>query len=108
MHNFSKFDALFLIKYLVALGKCKPIIHKDKIMSFRFSPNLKKDFGYITFLDSYLLLPSSLRKLCKSFNVKDSKGIFPYLLDNINYQGITPDIKYFPGISLIEYNNYKD
>jgi len=109
MHNFSKFDALFLIKYLVEIGKTKPIIHKGKIISFKFSPNWKKDFGYITFMDSYLLIPSSLKNLCKSFLVKDPKGIFPYKLYDINYSSnIVPDFKYFNNITMDDYNKYKD
>jgi hypothetical protein len=79
-HNFSKFDGYFLVKYLAKIGTCDPIIHKGKIISLKFSYNNYN----ITFKDSYLLLPSSLRKLCKSFKVKNAKGIFPYgLLDNI-------------------------
>jgi len=90
-HNFAKFDAIFLIKYLVELGKCDPIIHKGKIISFSFSPNWKKkDFGKIIFLDSYLMLPSSLKKLSSSFNVNNPKDLFPILFNNINYKGEVP------------------
>jgi len=79
-HNFSKFDGYFLVKYLAKIGTCDPIIHKGKILSLKFAYNNYN----IIFKDSYLLLPSSLRKLCKSFKVKSAKGIFPYgLLDNI-------------------------
>jgi hypothetical protein len=61
-------------------------------------------------MDSYLMLPSSLKNLCNSFNIPllDSKSIFPFLLDNINYQGVVPDFKYFKGINLLEYENYKE
>lgn len=107
LHNFSKFDAIFLIKYLINIGKCEPMIHKGKIISFSFKPNWKKDFGRITFLDSYLLLPSSLKSLSKSFSVENPKDIFPILLNDINYQGLVPSYNYFKGISLIEYENYK-
>ena len=93
-HNFSKFDGFFLIKYFTEIGECSPIIHKGKIISFNFKPNWKKDFSF-TFLDSYLLLPSSLKNLSKSFNVENPKGIFPFKLNDINYKGIIPDIKYF-------------
>jgi len=60
LHNFSKFDGYFLVKYLAKLGTCDPIIHKGKIISLKFNYNNYN----ITFKDSYLLLPSSLRKLC--------------------------------------------
>jgi len=78
-HNFNKFDSIFLIKYLVQIGKCNPIIHKGKIISFTFKPNWKKDFGYVTLLDSYLLLPS-LKSLSKSFSIDNPKDLFPIFL----------------------------
>src|SRR6266567_1846033 len=65
-HNFSKFDGYFLVKYLAKIGDCDPIIHKGKIISLKF---YYKDYE-ITFKDCYLLLPSSLKKLSKSFNVE--------------------------------------
>lgn len=62
----------------------------------------------VTFKDSYLLLPSSLRKLCFSFSVKSPKGIFPYSFMDTNYTGKVPDLKYFSKVTNEEYNNYKD
>jgi hypothetical protein len=106
-HNFSKFDGIFIIKHLVNIGKCIPIIHKGKIISFSFSPNWNKDFGKVTFYDSYLLLSSSLSKLSKSFQVDSPKDLFPTFLTDINYVGSVPDIKYFKDINILDYNNYK-
>jgi len=103
-HNFSKFDGYFLIRYLSKIGTCDSIIHKGRIISVKFNYN---DIN-ITFKDSYLLLPSSLRKLGNSFKVEILKGIFPYGLSNINYKGDVPDIKYFSNISTDEFNKYKD
>jgi hypothetical protein len=108
LHNFSKFDSIFLIKYLVNIGDCNPIIHKGKIISLSFKPNWKKDFGRITFLDSYLLLPGSLKNLSKSFNIPSPKDLFPILLNDTNYQGSVPNIKYFNNITIEEYENYKN
>lgn len=103
-HNFSKFDGYFLVKYLAKIGTCDPIIHKGKIISLNFTYN-----GFnITFKDSYLLLPSSLRKLGESFNAESSKGIFPYLLSDIEYIGDVPDFKYFSNITIDDYNKYKN
>jgi len=104
LHNFSKFDGYFLVKYLAKIGTCDPIIHNGRIINLKFSYNNYS----ITFKDSYLLLPSSLRKLCKSFSIKSPKGIFPYALFNTNYNGEVPDFKYFYKIKIEEYNNYKD
>lgn len=66
-------------------------------------------FYYLNFRDSLLILPSSLKKLAKSFDVND-KGLFPYAFvtnKTINYIGEVPAFKYFSGISLEVYNNYK-
>ena len=104
LHNFSKFDGYFLIKYLAKLGYCDPIIHKGKIISCNFTFNDLK----VTFLDSYLLLTSSLKKLCKSFNINDPKSIFPFLVNDINYNGVVPNYSLFDNISHLEYENYKE
>ena len=107
LHNFSKFDGYLLIKYLNKLGNCFPIIHKGRIIQVKFK--LKNSKYKITFKDSYLLLPSSLRDLCKSLDIKDSKGIFPYNLYDINYSSeLVPDFKYFSNITIDEYDTYKD
>jgi len=74
----------------------------------RSKPNWKKDFGRITFLDSYLLLTNSLSKLGTSFNIDSPKTIFPIHLNNINYQGAVPDYRYFTSISPEEYKKYKE
>jgi hypothetical protein len=39
----------------------------------------------LTIRDSYLLLPSSLNKLCKTFNTEIKKGIEPVLINDITY-----------------------
>ena len=105
LHNFAKFDAIFLIKYLAEIGNCKPIIHNSKIISFKFTYNKIT----LTFRDSYLILLTSLNKLSKSFNIDNPKGLFLIYFNNINYIGNVPDFKYFPQNTTIqEYNNYKD
>jgi hypothetical protein len=58
----------------------------------------------ITFKDSFLLLPHSLRNLCKAFGITMAKGYFPFLLSDINYTGIFPKFEYWTGISLNEYS----
>ena len=104
--NFTYFDAIFLIKHLITIAYCDPIIHKGKIISFTLRPKWKKDFTSITFLFSYLLLSNSLSKLSQSFNIENSKGMFPILFNDINYKGEVPDIKYFNKIELKDYANY--
>lgn len=108
-HNFAKFDSYFILKYLPDFGIVDPIIHKDKLITLKLTlPHDNNKTTKLIFKDSYLLLPSSLRNLCQSFNVITQKGIFPYGLMDIHYNGVVPDYKYFNGISINEYNDYKD
>jgi hypothetical protein len=107
IHNFAKFDVIFLLKYLNKIGIVDPLIHKGKIISMKFNLN-----NYtIHFRDSYQILQASLRKLTKAFNVENQKGIFPYKfanINNLNYIGEVPHITYFDNLSLDDYNNYKN
>jgi len=94
IHNLANFDAIFLLKILVKLGLCKPIIHNDRIISIQLN------FGdhVIFFRDSQQLLIGSLSKLGKSFNVDTLKSIFPYFFvyeSNLEYSGSIPNINYF-------------
>lgn len=106
MHNFSKFDGYFMLKYLTKIGYCDPVINKGKIITVNFK---KFNDGYpISFRDSYLLLPSSLRSLSNSFNVETKKSIFPFKFGaaaNVRYNGMVPDFRFFD-CSLEEYNTY--
>jgi DNA polymerase type B, organellar and viral len=108
IHNLAKFDIIFLLKYLVKLGSVHPIIHNGRIICINL--NYGKDNEYqINFKDSYLILLSSLRSLCKSFNVKNGKTIFPHLFvneNNLNYIGLVPDFKYFTNVSKEDYVEY--
>jgi len=82
-----------------------PLIKDGKMFNIELIFNKIK----ISFRDSLLLLPSSLKSLAKSFNV-DNKGIFPYDFvnnENLNYKGKVPLFKYFTGVSQIDYINYK-
>ena len=106
LHNLSRFDGYFLIKYLIPLGFVDPRINNGKIISLKF--RLKDSDFTLTFNDSFLLLPASLKNLCNSFNVNTVKSIFPFLLSDINYVGEVPGFKYFTNLALEDYNNYKE
>jgi hypothetical protein len=61
-----------------------------------------KEYYHINFRDSFLILPSSLRKLAKAFNV-ENKGYFPFRFGNdpvvsLQYEGLTPNISFYDGI----------
>lgn len=63
----------------------------------------------INFRDSYLLIPSSLKDLCKNFKIIESKDIFPHKFvkpQNIKYEGPVPPIETFYNVTSDEYNNY--
>jgi hypothetical protein len=103
-HNLSGFYGIFLLKYLLEYGKVEPLLHNGKLISIKVKLNVE---GYknkiIVFKDSYLLLPLSLRNLCKAFDVSASKSFFPFMLTNIFYKGILPKIEFWTEISLSEY-----
>lgn len=110
LHNFSHFDGIFLIKILSNLSNdIKPIIRDGRIIDLRFIFDTNKYSIY--FRDSYLLLPSSLKKLAKNFNVED-KGVFPYSFVNdesikLNYEGLIPEFKYYNDITKESYDSLR-
>lgn len=106
LHNFSYFDSVFLLSIISKLYKISPIRREGSIIE------LKVDFGKgkLYFHDSMLLLPGSLAKLAKSFNVED-KGIFPYEFINnkdipLDYKGSIPNREFFSKLSIKDYIKY--
>ena len=114
LHNFSRFDGVFLLKvFALVSDEVLPIIREDKIIEIRLKygggKNGKSNY-YLVFRDSYLLLSHSLKDLGVVFNV-EHKGIFPHRFVNnkigLNYEGPVPGFSFFDGISLQEYKNYQ-
>lgn len=109
LHNFSNFDGVFLLKQIANLTSKVDIIMKDnKIISLKI--NYGENNYNITFRDSFLLLPSSLRKLATSFNVEDKLN-FPFKFINnvkLDYIGKVPEYKYYEKWNKIEYLEYKN
>jgi len=108
-HNMAKFDIIFLFKYLVKLGKVKPIIHNGKFISVTIVYGDNEQYQ-IEFKDSILLLLYSLKSLCSSFKIDEGKSIFPHLFvneNNLEYKGDVPRIEDFYKISDNEYQEYK-
>ncbi len=118
VHNFSYFDAIFLIDTLTQLGSIrKPVIRDNKILKIRFNFKINetdKRKYTLTFYDSNLLFQSSLRNLSKSFKVETPKTYFPFNFMNqqegekfFDYKGKVPSIKFFPkNLSEKEYELY--
>ena len=74
LHNFSKFDSIFLLSIMSSLtDKLFPLIRDGRIIDLRFE---FADKYTLYFRDSLLLLPASLRSLAKNFNV-EKKRIIP-------------------------------
>jgi DNA polymerase type B, organellar and viral len=112
LHNLSYFDGIYLIERLSSLTneKLKPIIREGRIITFPFKYKSLRKNKTINFRDSYLLLPSSLYKLCKIFHVEDI-GIFPFNFVNnknidLNYEGKFPKIKSFNIEKIVEDKEY--
>jgi DNA polymerase type B, organellar and viral len=112
IHNFSFFDAIFLIRIFSELTDMpiKPIMRDGRIIDLKFSFDFNGTNFNLFFRDSYLLLPSSLRKLAINFNV-ENKGIFPYSFVNLNnisldYIGRVPSYQYFTNLKMIDYIKY--
>ena len=112
LHNFSKFDGVFLLRLLTNLSdNIDPIIRDGRIIELRFKYLIMNIPMTLYFRDSLLLFNSSLKSLCKSFNTDIKKDIFPldFINNNnitLNYKGQIPSMKYFKDISQEEYNNY--
>lgn len=80
-HNLSGFDGIFLMKHLLNYGKVEPLLFNGKLISIKVKViGPKNGIKTIIFKDSYLLLPLSLRMLCKAFNIEIPKGHFPFKL----------------------------
>ena len=118
IHNSSNFDLIFILKHLVQMSNVEinPIIKDGKFINLEIKYTIKdsdKTQYSITLRDSMLILPSSLSKLAKDFNIKTGKGIFPYSFvnkNNLDYKGCIPEFKYFDNnkVSLSEYEAYKN
>jgi hypothetical protein len=108
-HNLSSFDGVLLLKHLFSLGKVEPILHNGKIISIKLivKGETKEDNKILMFKDSYLTLPSSLRKLTSAFNIETSKGYFPFNLTDINYIGVFPKFEYWTNITQQEWAKLK-
>jgi hypothetical protein len=113
VHNGSSFDYIFLLRIITQIGKVNPLIKDGKFINLelcwgKINEKTNKHEYSINFRDSLLMLPSSLRKLSKAFNV-ENKGHFPFRFVNdpavsLQYEGLTPKLSFYDSISKDEYN----
>lgn len=105
VHNLSHFDGIFLLNALTAIDKdikIDPILRNGNMINIKVKYGPKKKYN-ISFRDSFLILPMSLKELAKQFKVNQLKTIFPYnfLNDRFNsnldldYVGNLPDVSFF-------------
>ena len=114
VHNLSNFDGVFLLKNLSSFTTVKAIMIGSKLYNLRVellnkNKNIKNTKIVLNIRDSYLLIPSSLKKLSQSFNIKTVKGTFPiYSLTHLplNYEGPIPPENHF--LNKEDYLNYKN
>jgi hypothetical protein len=99
-HNFSYFDGVFMLRVLSKISNKISIKQRDgRIISISFKYLVGKNYYTLFFHDSLLILPQSLDKLAKSFEV-ENKARFPILFlnntsINLDYKGLVPELKYF-------------
>jgi len=107
VHNFGKFDAIFIYKILLEFNltaetenqyKLIPLYRDNKMIRLQIIKNVNNKNIKINFVDSLNILNNSLDKLCKDYGVSTTKGIFPYSFvnkNNLNYIGPKPNISYY-------------
>jgi hypothetical protein len=120
-HNFSYFDAIFILKTLINIPdiKLNPTIREGKILklNIQFDKRIKqsksgsKYKGSINIFDSLLILPKSLASLGASFGC-EVKGFFPLKILNdptvsLDYEGEVPQFKYFYHPNQLNKSEYK-
>lgn len=111
VHNLAGFDGELFYKIIVEYFDIKPkASNKGVIFSYELKKAVDNNKIKLQIKDSKKILPSSLRKLGKSFNVPILKGIFPYKFVNeynLNYIGDKPSINNYKIYDLIE-NSYDE
>ena len=90
----------------------KTTFRKTSILRLDISKKVGETIHTISICDSYALLPDSLKKLAKNYQVDTLKGDFPHEFANdktIFYIGNTPDISFYDKIDQEVYNTlYSD
>lgn len=110
LHNFSKFDGVFLLNILVTISdKVEPLVRDSDLLNITVTT---KTGLRISFRDSLLLIPVKLKDLCKNFKVSNQKDFFPFKLlriDNLHYECVgAPPKEEFEEISDMDYRIYQN
>src|SRR5271154_5669752 len=106
IHNLGTFDSLYIIRSIYKSSNAKPFFKENKLITIKSNKLIENKKINLTFHDSLMLLPLSLKKLIETLSIPTQKLSFPYLFpnkNNLNYIGALPDFKYFTNLSLNEY-----
>jgi hypothetical protein len=115
IHNASYFDNIFLTDTLTKLGDVKILLRENKFLkiTLKFATNINSSRKTtLTFYDSMLILPLSLKDLGKGFKIETQKTNFPFNFMNnskldFNYKGPVPKEEDFLNtITSSEYQKY--
>jgi DNA polymerase family B len=94
------------------LLKIEPIFRKTTILSLKITKLVSQTSHIITICDSFAILPDSLERLAKKFQVDTLKGDFPHTFANektIHYIDNTPGFSYFENTNEDDYKSlYSD
>ena len=92
-HNASGYDTRLLFdaaRMFVDETKFEAIMRGSKFMQLKI--------GTLVIRDIMLQIPGSVKSLAKDFGCQHQKGDFPFMfnkVENYNYSGVIPDLKYF-------------
>ena len=105
IHNLERYDVYFIFRVLVKARTLHPEIYdfklnfrNDGIIGLKIFKKVKTKTFNIRIVDSLNLLNSSLDKLCKTFDTKVKKSLFPYEFvkeNTIFYNGDKPKLDYY-------------
>lgn len=110
-HNYGRYDVVYILSCLLEynernpddVSKCRPLHRDDAVIELR----IYKGANRVVIKDSYAILPSSLSKLGKDFEVKTLKTDFPHKFSTTNhlfYVGDKPSFDYYTNISKSDYD----
>lgn len=113
-HNLGGYDSVFLISAIYNLNldykdnnNFSPyhldiICRKDRLLKLTISKKVNKKVKKVKILDSFAMLPESLKSLGKKFDVGIKKGDFPHAFSEkryLFYVGDTPPISKYNNLS---------
>jgi len=92
-HNASGYDSRLIF------DKARLFVNEENFSAImRGSKFMQMTIGSLVFRDIMLQIPGSVKNLAKDFGCEHQKGDFPFMfnkLENYDYEGPIPDLKYF-------------